>query len=185
MTEIRHIHGIYQDPFTQKVWISTGDFGEEAALWETDAAFSKVEKIISGSQQTRAIKLLFTKDYIYYGSDTPKEQNYISRMHRETRTIEQLTKVGSSVFHGTKVGDWLFFSTAIEPSEVNKTKQAEVWASPNGTDWKCILKFKKDIWSMKYFQYGQVFFPNGPGDGKNLWVSPFQLKTVIIHFSIA
>jgi hypothetical protein len=36
--------------------------------------------------------------------------------------------------------------------------------------------FKKDIWPMKYFQYGQVFFPSGPGDGKHLWCTPFATK---------
>jgi|SRR5690625_264424 len=176
MQGIRHIHGIYQDPYTRKVWISTGDDDHEAALYVTDPEFSRLEKVLYGSQQTRTIKLLFTDEYIYFGSDAPHEVNYLYRMNKSTYKTERLARVGSSVFHGTKVGDWLFFSTAVEPSKVNTTKYAEVWASPDGTSWKCILRFKKDFLPMKYFQYGQVFFPAGPGNGKDLWLSPFATQ---------
>lgn len=176
MKGIRHIHGIYQDPYTEKVWISTGDEDHEAALYVSDPHFHQFEKVLYGSQQTRTIKLLFTDQYIYFGSDAPDEVNYLYRMNRSTRETERLAQVGSSVFHGTKVGDWLFFSTAVEPSKINTTKYAEVWASPDGETWKCILRFKKDFLPMKYFQYGQVFFPAGPGNGKDLWISPFATE---------
>lgn len=173
---IRHIHGIYKDPYTEQLWITTGDEDNEAAIYCSNDHLKTVEKILFGSQQARTIKLLFTETHIYFGSDAPHEVNYLYRLHRESKEAEQLQQVSSSVFHGCKVGDWLFFSTAVEPSRVNTTKYAEVWASPNGTEWKCIYKFKKDILSMRYFQYGQVFFPNGPGDDKNLWLSPFATK---------
>ena len=29
---------------------------------------------------------------------------------------------------------------------------------------------------MKYFPYGQVLFPAGPGDGENLWFTPFAAE---------
>lgn len=173
---IRHIHGIYRDPYTEQLWITTGDEDNEAAIYCSDDNFKKVEKLLFGSQQTRTIKLLFTEDFIYFGSDAPHEVNYLYRIQRDSKKLEQLQQVGSSVFHGCKAGKWLFFSTAIEHSEVNTTKYAEVWASPNGTDWKCIYKFKKDMLPMRYFQYGQVFFPNGSGDDINLWISPFATE---------
>lgn len=173
---IRHIHGVYQDPHTHKIWISTGDEDNEAALYSCKKNYTNLEKILYGSQQTRAIKLLFTETHVYFGSDAPHEVNYLYRLNKETNTVEQLTKVGGSVFHGCKVGNWFFFSTAVEPSKVNKTKYAELWASPNGTKWKCILKLKKDLFPMKHFQYGQIFFPAGLTDGEHLWISPFATK---------
>lgn len=173
---IRHIHGIYKDPYTEQLWITTGDEDDEAAIYCSNDNLETVEKILFGSQQTRTIKLLFTADFIYFGSDAPHEVNYLYRLHRDSKKVEQLQQVGSSVFHACKVGDWLFFSTAIEPSQVNTTKYAEVWASSNGEDWKCIYKFKKDRLPMRYFQYGQVFFPNGSGDDINLWISPFATE---------
>lgn len=176
MNNIRHIHGIYQDPYSDLVWISTGDNDDECALFRTDISFEKLDKALSGSQQIRTIKLLFTKDYVYFGSDAPEEVNYIYRLSKETNKVEKLVEVGSTVFHGCKVGNWLFFSTAIEPSKTNLTKEAEVWGSPNGTDWKCLLKFKKDMLPMKGFQYGQIFFPVGKGNEEDLWISPFATK---------
>lgn len=176
MSGIRHIHGIYYDNFTSKIWITTGDNDDEATIYISDLNFKNIHKVIYGSQQTRAIKLLFTEDYVYFGSDAPEEINYLYRINRMTCRVEQLQQVGSSVFHGTKVGDWLFFSTAIEPSKANKTKYAEIWASPNGKDWKCIVRLKKDIWSSRYFQYGQIFFPSSTSSQTALWFSPFALQ---------
>jgi len=173
---IRHIHGVYKDPYTSSIYITTGDQNNESAIFRSSDNLKSVEKVLSGSQQTRAIKLLFDSHFIYFGSDTPNEQNHLYKLNRETKNVTRLTEVGSSVFHGCKVGDWLFFSTAIEPSNVNKTKYAEVWASPDGNDWRCILRLKKDVFPMKYFQYGQIFFPKGPGDDENLWLSPFATK---------
>lgn len=177
ITGVRHIHGIYEDSYTDKVWVTTGDNDEEAAIYATDVSFTNMDKVLEGSQQTRAIKLLFDENYIYFGSDAPHEVNYLYRMNRFSRQIEKLVEVGSSVFHGCKVGNWMFFSTAVEPSKVNETKFSEIWASPDGTTWKCIFKVKKDLWSMRYFQYGQIFFPSGPGNRQDLWFSLFATRS--------
>lgn len=157
---VRHVHGVFYDSFTDSIWVTTGDSNLEAAIWRTDDNFQSLQKIITGSQQTRAVQLLFSEDYIYYGSDAPDEVNYIYRMARDTKIIEQLQEVGSSIFYGTIVNGSYFFSTAVEPSECNTTKYVELWKSENGKDWHLYKKIKKDIWSMKYFQYGQISFPN-------------------------
>jgi len=172
-TGVRHVHGVFHDPYTDALWLTTGDQGEEVGIWRTQDDFETLERIVGGSQQCRAVQLLFTKDHIYFGSDTPQEQNHIYRMDRGGKNIEPLAAVGSSVFYGCKVGEHLFFSTATEPSDVNQTRNAEVWGSGDGEKWKLLRLFKKDLWPMKYFQYGQVLFPAGPGDGANLWMTPF------------
>lgn len=174
---VRHIHGIYKDPYSNDVYITTGDEDDESILFKTNIAFDYFHVVLSGSQQTRMIKLLFDEQYIYFGSDAPNELNHLYKLNKKTNDLTKLIQVGSSVFHGCKVGNWFFFSTAIEPSTINKTKYSELWASPDGNNWKCISKFKKDIFPMKYFQYGQLFFPNGNGDTKNLWFSPFSTKS--------
>jgi hypothetical protein len=173
---IRHIHGIYSDPYSTDIYITTGDDNNESILYKTNFSFDKFEKVLEGSQQTRMIKLLFDQEFIYFGTDTPHEKNFIYRLNRIDGKLTKLAEVGSSVFHGSKVKNWFFFSTAIEPSSINKTTSAELWASPDGINWKCISKWKKDSLPMKYFQYGQLFFPNGEGDNKNLWFTPFSTK---------
>ncbi|OEU70789.1 MAG: hypothetical protein BA863_01345 [Desulfovibrio sp. S3730MH75] len=183
--EVRHVHGVFYDHYSGATWVTTGDKDSEAGIWRTDDSFVTLQKVAGGSQQLRAVQLLFTRDHVYFGSDAPEEKNYIYRMNRSGQNIERLVAVGSSVFYGCRVGESLFFSTAIEPRTVNSTRHAEVWRSGNGLQWQKILEFKKDLWSMKYFQYGQVFFPAGPGDGKHLYCTPFATKghgkTIVIN----
>lgn len=183
-TSIRHIHGIFNDPYSGAIWVTTGDDDSEAGIWCTNDGFNSLQHIAGGTQQYRVIQLIFTKDYIYFGSDAPNEENHIYRYDRQSKQIEQLANVNGSVFYGCKVGGSLFLSTAVEPSLVNKHPNAEVWRTDNGSNWYPFLEFKKDYLPMRYFQYGQVFFPAGPGDENILYCSPFATtrhgKTLII-----
>lgn len=173
---VRHVHGVFLDPYTGAFWVTTGDEDHESAIWMSPDRFKTLESVAGGSQRFRAVHLLFTADHVYFGSDAPDEQNYIYRMDRKGNNVEQLTAVESSVFHGCKVGNQLFFSTAVEPSTVNHSRYAEIWGSADGENWQVVRRFKKDIWPMKYFQYGQVFFPAGRGDDKNLWFTPMGTR---------
>jgi len=175
-SSVRHVHGVFVDPYDNSIWVTTGDSNDEAAIWRTDDGFKTLDKILTGSQQVRAVHLLFDEQFVYYGSDAPAEENYIYRMCKSTFEIQKLTEVGNSVFFACKVGDNLFFSTAVEPSEVNLSKHSEIWHSRTGQDWSKVCSFKKDRLSMKYFQYGQISFPNGNGDNENLWFTPNALK---------
>lgn len=183
--DVRHVHGVFQDPYSEDIWVTTGDEDSESGIWCTHDNFTSLQKIVGGSQQVRAVQLLFSHHHIYFGSDAPDEKNHIYRMDRLGNNIESLCSVGSSIFYGCKVGKSLFFSTAVEPSKINPTKYVEIWRSDNGTHWDKVMEFKKDIWSMKYFQYGQVLFPSGPIDNSHLYFTPFSTKksgmTFVIH----
>lgn len=168
---IRHIHGVFRDPYTNLLWVTTGDENEESWIFSLSRDTYEVNFSLGGSQTYRAVTLLFTEDYIYYGTDTPREQNYIYRFKRGEKKVEKLSEVGGSIFFGTKANNHLFFSTAAEPSKINKSNTVELWHSSDGINWNLDLEFKKDVWHSKLFRYGLIFFPNGPGDGKNLWFS--------------
>ena len=174
---VRHVHGVFYDPYMKAFWVTTGDSDDESAIWRTDDQFSSLTKVAGGSQQFRAVQLLFTEGHIYFGSDAPEESNHIYRMDRDGSKLERLCSVGGSVFYGYKIGSHLFFSTAVEPSGVNIGREAEVWHSVDGANWKRLLSFSKDRLSMKYFQYGQVLFPQvSECDGNNLYCTPFAVK---------
>lgn len=169
---IRHVHGVFFDSYTNSMWITTGDTDKESIIWMTQDNFASVEKVISGNQQTRALQLLFTKSHVYFGSDAPSETNHIYRMERRSCRIESLQTVEGSVFYGCKVKDNLFFSTAVEPSDVNRDMYACLWGSRDGFNWKRIARFRKDIWHKKIFQYGQILFPAGDNQTNKLWFTP-------------
>lgn len=173
---VRHIHGVFYDPYSNAIWVTTGDKDDEAGIFVTENHFRTLERVIGGNQQTRAIQLLFTDDYVYFGSDTPLENNHIYRLSRHSGGVEMLQEVEGSVFHGCKIGDKLFFSTACEPSAVNRSRDVVVWTSNDGVRWRRFLSVRKDRWPMKLFQYGQILFPNGDGPNDTLWLTPFATR---------
>ncbi|WP_223669259.1 hypothetical protein [Kangiella shandongensis] len=163
---VRHIHGVFNDPYTGALFITTGDYGDEAGIWKyTNRELSKV---IGGNQQARAVQLLFDEQYIYYSTDTPLESNHIYRISRNDSSVSLLADVDSSVFYGCKLGSYKFFSTVAEPSEVNTSSYIQLWGCLNDAPWGLLTHYKKDILSMKYFQYGQLMFPHVKKEGQFL-----------------
>lgn len=183
---IRHIHGVFWDEYSSKIWVTTGDLDDESTIWQFDKQ-GLPHKIATGSQQTRAVTLVFTERAILYGTDAPDEQNYIYRIDRYSQEIEEIQAVGGPVFYGSKVSDRVFFSTVVEPSEVNRTDAVELWGSTgDNNSWELCKEFEKDLLPKKLFQYGQIKFPNGIGDGKSLFFSPYATKMghKILKFSL-
>jgi len=170
---VRHIHGVFQDPYENDLWITTGDGDAESAIWNSSPGFSNVERVVAGSQQARAICLQFTRDKIFFGTDTPRETNYLYSFSRRNPEPEKLMEVDGSVFHSCRVGRDLFFSTACEPSAVNRSGCASVYHVTEAGICSRVASWRKDLWHMKLFQYGQVFFADGQEDGHGLWVTPF------------
>lgn len=179
---VRHIHGIYQDPYSTDLWVTTGDEGEECAIWRSADSFASIERVHFGSQQVRAIPLLFTAEHIYYGTDTPLEENYLYRFERGGAKLQRLHAVEGSVFHAARVGEWLFFSTAVEPSEVNRSRDAVVYGSRDGSQWREIARHRKDAFDLRYFQYGQLMFPAGENRTGFLWYNTFATKPDFLAF---
>lgn len=182
---VRHVHGVFFDSYARALWITTGDDDSESWIWRADEKCSKVEKVVGGSQQYRVVQPIFTEKHIYFGSDAPDEQNYIYRLSRETGITEQLVAVDGPVFWGHSVGDCLVFGTVCEPSSVNRMDASVLWVSNGGGEWQSVLTLEKDCWPMRLFQYGQIRFPAGPGNGKDLWYTPLALKGDQVSFRVS
>ena len=171
---VRHVHGVYHDPHDDALWVTTGDMDAEVGLWRTRDDFRSLGRIAGGSQALRVVQLLFTPTHVLFGSDAPGEVNYLYRMNRRSGAIRAVQKVGESVFYGTQSGEVCAFGTAVEPSEVNRSRETVVWLSKDGGEsWHRGMAFRKDWLPMRLFQYGQVLFPAGPGDGNTLWLTPY------------
>ena len=172
ITGVRHIHGVFFDQTTSELYVTTGDYDDESGIWKYDQHTNRLTPVLVGGQQARAVQLLFDENNIFFGTDTPLEQNYLYKLNKKTKKLIRLCEVSSSVFYGTKWNDCFIFSTVIEPSSFNFSRNVELWIVSN--DRPCILaKFKKDIWSMRYFQYGQITFPSNSTMNPNsdLWFS--------------
>jgi hypothetical protein len=161
---IRHVHNIVYDRWADCLWILTGDEGAECKVLRATCDLDKVEVVIEGNQQARAVAAIPTRVGLYFSTDTPFEQNHVYQLDR-AGIVERVGDLASSSIFGCKVscgtGETLFFSTMIEPSAVNTTREVQIVASNDGENWQVLDRWKKDTMPMHYFQYGNAFFPDG------------------------
>jgi hypothetical protein len=158
---IRHVHNIVHDPLENCLWILTGDNGDECRVLRASCDLATVDVVLKGNQQARAVAAVPTEDGLYFSTDTPLEQNFIYRLDR-AGSLTRLASISSSSIYGCRVGQNLFFSTMVEPSEVNRDRQVRVYAGcTNSRTWDSPLAWSKDVWPMALFQYGNAFLPDG------------------------
>ena len=175
---IRHVHNIVYDPWGDCLWILTGDYREECRILRASCDFSRVETVMQGNQQARAVAAVPTEDALYFSSDTPLEPNHIYRLDREGK-LSQLAQISSSSIYGCRVGHRIFFSTMIEPSEVNRDRIVRLYGAEvkSPDSWQPLLAWKKDPLPMHFFQYGNAFLPDGENSTPFLAVSTIAVES--------
>jgi hypothetical protein len=171
---VRHVHNIVHDPWQDCLWVLTGDYGDECRILRAACDFSRVETVLQGQQQARAVAAIPTEHGLYFSSDTPLESNYIYRLDRQEKLL-QLAPISSSSIYGCRVGTRVFFSTMVEPSEVNRDRNVRIYGSSSASaqTWNALLQWQKDRWPMDLFQYGNALMP----DGNN--TTPFLAVTTV------
>jgi len=155
---INHIHGIFWDNYTQKIWYATGDRDNECIIGYTEDGFKTVVEVFKGGQEFRACNLFFYKDYIVFATDSQYNINEIKLFDRKSLKIETLTTIQGTAIKGGQVENISFISTTVEPSKVNKDKYTHLWISFDGKEWTDIYKVRKDILP-SIFQFGSIEFP--------------------------
>ena len=170
---IRHVHNIVHDPFANCLWILTGDYGDECRILRAACDFSGVDTVLQGNQQARAVALVPMPDGLYFTTDTPLEANFIYRLDRSGK-LDHLAPISSSSIYGCRVGERVFFSTMVEPSDVNHDRNVRIYAG-NNMQWRAVLAWPKDRWSMRFFQYGNAFLPDGNNTTPYLAVTPIAV----------
>lgn len=174
LENIRHIHGIYPDPYHQAVfWVTVGDFAGECFILKTDDGFKTFQKYGDGSQNWRAVRLFFTENHICWLTDSHIEQNYACRMQRETGRLEKGQPMNASTWYGclTKEGLFLAFTT-IERGPAIQSDESSVLASRDGFHWEKIYGFKKDFWRpVQLFKYGVISCPSGDLSVEEIYLS--------------
>jgi len=187
---IRHVHNIVHDPWENCLWILTGDYGDECRILRASCDLSRVEAVLQGNQQARAVALVPTEAALFFSSDTPLESNYIYRLDRQG-ALSQLAPISSSSIYGCHVAGHVFFSTMMEPSEVNPDRHVRVYGYDTGgdsghcaQDWQPLLAWRKDRWPMGLFQYGNAFLPDGNNTTPYLAVTTVAVETDDITTSL-
>lgn len=172
---IRHIHNIVYDGWANCFWIFTGDYGSECRLIHASLDFNTMHEVLAGNQQARAVAAIVTQDGLYFASDTPLEHNYISHLDRNGN-LRQLCAISSSSIYSCRNRAGMFFSTMVEPSQVNESNEVRLYSSENGVEWDALASWRKDRWPMKFFQYGNAFLPDGDNQTDFLAASTIAVK---------
>jgi len=157
---VRHIHNIVYDEWANCLWVLTGDNGSECRILHVSCDFKSVDVVLSGQQQARAVALVPTPDGLYFSSDTPLESNHVYRLDRGG-TLSEVTPLSSSSIYGCRAGGGIFFSTMVEPSPANPDSSVRLYGSLEGSHWYDLMQWKKDVWPMSLFQYGNAVLPDG------------------------
>lgn len=174
---IRHVHNIVYDRWENCLWVSTGDYGDECRILRAECDFSRVEAVLKGNQQARAVGLVSMQDGLYFASDTPLETNFIYRLDRG-RTLSPLAEISSSSIYACAVGRQLFFSTMVEPSEINRDRHVRIYGGPFGSQqFQALLAWEKDFWPKRLFQYGNIFLPDGSNTTNYLALTTVAVKS--------
>jgi hypothetical protein len=173
---IRHIHGIYWDPYSRSLWVCAGDVGAENRILRTSDGFRTLEMVGGGDETWRSVSLQFTPDAIYYGTDAELRQNMIYRIDRKTGERGEVTEVGGTVFYSQKVGPDIFFGVTAELCPSQNDSAASLWAVGEHGSCERVSVFHKDGWHRILFMFGTLHFPAGPGLKDALYVHGVALK---------
>ena len=171
---IRHVHGVYQDPYSsESMWITTGDYSGECYIMRTEDSFNSLEKFGDGEQIYRAVTIFFTPDYVTWVTDSHIEQNYACRFDRSSKELEKGQMIDASVWYGTTTKEGLFLAfTTVEPGPAIKTNWSSVLVSEDAFHWSEVFRFKKDIYRpVRVFKYGVISCPSGKMSNSSVYLS--------------
>ena len=122
---VRHVHSVQSDPYSEDIWITTGDADDEC--WIGQLRDGSFEPIGGGSQRWRAVELAFTPQAILWGMDCVYGvRNRVFRLDRDQLASnagspepEPVHETDGSVFYSASIERdgirWIAFSTAAEP----------------------------------------------------------------------
>lgn len=160
---IRHVHGVFADPWDNSLWVTAGDIGDECRILRTSDYFRSIEQVGGGDETWRCVCLQFTETGIVYGMDAQFCQNWLYVIERETGRRRALQALEGPVYYSASRGRSLYFAVTAElcPSQVGRA--ATLWeVHPDRTCTRVAI-FKKDWLPVRYFMPGTLDFPNGPG----------------------
>lgn len=139
--QIRHIHAIQKDPYSDRLWICTGDGNEESMVAYTQDDFKTIVPIGQGNQIWRVCQLVFTEDAIYWGTDNGnKDLAGIYKWERKSTNLTKLCITDGAIFYGTILSNGtIIMSTDREAMRIEKDENIRLWVTKPGSQPVSIL----------------------------------------------
>ena len=159
---IRHVHGIFRDPYSDRLWMPTGDFPGECYLVSADRDFTDVVWHGDGSQSWRAVTLFFDPDRIVWAMDSEFETSHLQIFDRRKATLTRGSAFPGPVWNGKRLADGrALVQTTVEIGPGVRRLQACVFTSSDLVEWREIGCFDKDPWPLRLCKFGVVAFADG------------------------
>lgn len=177
---IKHVHGIYLDPYGNDLWISTGDLDGQCNLFQViDKNFNNIRKYGDGTQIWRPVSVNFTKDELIWGMDSNLETSFIVHFNRITKKITKNMELPGPNWYSKMLNDGgNLMQTSVEIGKGSKSNYSHIFFSNDMKSWKSVAKFKKDFLPMKLFKFGVIAFANGNQSSKNFVFFGEALNTI-------
>jgi hypothetical protein len=166
--EIRHIHNIVSDRDRGGYWVFVGDHNHEPGIGWLSADLKHYEWVQKGKQSYRAVCAFDFGDHLIYGTDTEMESNALMRLDKATGRVDRMRELGGSVIYACKFGRIYTLTTTVEPSKVNPLREAVLWASEDGHNWREVFRAPKDRWGERVFQFGSIVLPRGQSNRETI-----------------
>ena len=159
---IRHVHGVFHDPYTGRLWIPTGDRAGECYLVSADHDFADVVRYGDGSQAWRAVTLFFEPDRIVWAMDSERETSYLQVFDRRSGALTRGRAFPGPVWYGKRLaGGPALLQTTVEVGPGVQRPQTCVFASSDLVEWREVVRFDKDRWPLRWCRFGLVAFADG------------------------
>jgi len=165
---IGHVHNVFWDAAAEHYWILAGDHGHHPGIARISADFSRLEWLGKGDQRYRAVHVFDLGDRLLYATDSEVETNRLVSLDKATGRTETLRTFEGSCIYACRFGDLYALTTTVEPSRVNRSRDATLWLSRDGEEWRCAWRARKDRWHADYFQFGSIVLPAGASQSETL-----------------
>lgn len=192
---IKHVHNIIYDKWRDRFFVLTGDFGEKVGIYTADRDFKKVEPFLIGREDFRAVQGVVFENCIAWVTDAVLHENHLFYYDFNSKELKKKQDINGSVIYGCSINDGLLFSTTVEPFPSSssrilslldnrlgpgiKSKHVHLLYMSDKLEVTKICEYKKDVWPMRLFQYGQIMFPYyEEKKQKSIIVNPVAVKNV-------
>lgn len=187
--DIIHIHALVPDKINNCVYILTGDFDDEAAIWVARNNFKEVVALKKGEQKYRGCVGFATEKGLLYATDAPTEPNALYLLGNEGNVSKVMDMPGPSIY-GMEHNGVYYLATSVEPDSSlptwkyflskkhgpgMKDNYSHVIAGNFDNGFREIAKYKKDFWPLTLFQFANVLFPENELKDK-ICMMPISVK---------
>lgn len=176
--QVRHIHGVYCDPFSDHIWVTTGDFDNECYVVRFDGPdLTNPRYYGDGSQVWRTVGLFFTPDNLYWIMDSNLERSHLVRMSRDTGEIDILDPFPGPVWYAKTLSDGHYLAqTTCEKGAGVLTNRVHIFLSKDLENWVEICSFERDRWPLGLFKNAVIAFASGDQTSRRFYMSMEAIK---------